>query len=338
MKKIFSLFILISLIPFQYLFCQGEAVISGRVFDGTDKAPLGYATVVLTGKADGKIIEVTITSEDGRFSFKGVPQGESVVTCSFTGYKPKSVDVLVGRLNKIFDLGRIEMVPDVYAIGEVVVSATKDLSKHTAEKTSFDISRNISQAGGSVLDAMKNLPGVTVDQEGKVELRGSDKVTVLIDGKQSSLTGYGNQKGLSTIPVSNVERIEIINNPSSRYDASGMAGIINIIYKKENRYGFAGDAGFTYAMGMLSKRREDVPSILGSYSFNPKYIPSLNLNYRKKWFNLFFQSEILNQMRLPYNEFTTRYYDNGDITLSQVPENRKQTQYKGRDRFVSERQ
>ena len=80
---------------------------------------------------------------------------------------------------------------------------------------------------------MRNLPGITVDQEGKLELRGSDKVTVLIDGKQSSLTGYGNQKGLSTIPASNIDKIEIISNPSAKYDASGMAGIINIIYKKE---------------------------------------------------------------------------------------------------------
>lgn len=325
MKKAYNVLALFFLVL--NLFGQGEAVISGKVVDSSDRSPLEYATVVISGKADGKSIEGTITGADGRFLFKEIPQGEFVVTFSFTGYKPKTTELLVGRLNKIFDLGRIDLEPEIYAIGEVVVSATKNLTTLTPEKKSFDITQNISQAGGSVLDAMKNLPGVTVDQEGKVELRGSDKVTVLIDGRQSSLTGYGNQKGLSTIPVSNIERIEVINNPSAKYDATGMAGIINIIYKKETKTGFSGDIGFSYGLGLLTKRKDDVPSILGSYSFNPKYIPSLSLNYRKKWFNLFFQTEILNQRRLPNNEFTTRYYDDGETTLSQVPENRKQTQY-----------
>ena len=306
---------------------QGDATISGLVLDQTTKSPLAYATITLNYKQDGKLLTGTVTSEDGRFSITGLPQGEFIVTVSFIGYKEYKTEILVGRLNKNFDLGRIEMVPDIAALDEVVVSAAKNLVNITPEKRTFDIAGNISQAGGSVLDVMRNLPGITVDQEGKVELRGSDKVTVLIDGKQSSLTGYGNQKGLNNIPASNIERIEIINNPSAKYDASGLAGIINIIYKKETRKGLTGDIGFTYGLGMLSKRRDDVPSLLGSYSLNPKYIPSLNLNYRKGRVNIFFQSEVLNQQRLPNNEFTTRYYENGDVTLSQVPENRKQTQY-----------
>jgi outer membrane receptor protein involved in Fe transport len=325
MKKLLSLF-LFFIITITVM-SQGDATISGLVLDQTTKSPLAYATITLTYKQDGKLLTGTLTSEDGRFSIKGLPQGEFLITGSFIGYKEYKTEILIGRLNKNFDVGRIELMPDISSLDEVVVSAAKNLVSISPEKRSFDIAGNISQAGGSVIDIMRNLPGITVDQEGKVELRGSDKVTVLIDGKQSSLTGYGNQKGLNNIPASNIEKIEIINNPSARYDAAGMAGIINIIYKKETKEGINGDIGFAWGLGMLTKRREDVPSPLGSYSLNPKYIPSLNMNYRKGKINIFFQSEILNQRRLPNNEFTTRHYENGDITLSQVPENRKQTQY-----------
>jgi outer membrane receptor protein involved in Fe transport len=306
---------------------QGDAVVSGRIFDKVTLEPLSYASVTISRNGDDKIITGAMTDENGRFSISGLPQGEYLISCTFIGYGSKKIPVLIGRLNKSFDLGRIELDPEAASLAEVVVSDKKDLVSAVPDKKSFDIAGNISQSAGSVLDVMRNLPGITVDQEGKVELRGSDKVTVLIDGRQSSLTGYGTQKGLSTIPSSNIDKIEIINNPSAKYDASGMAGIINIIYKKETRSGLNGDAGIAFGIGELSRRKNDLPTHLGSYAFNPKYIPAINLNYRKGKFNLFLQSEILHQKRLPNNEFTSRYYDNGVITLSQVPENRKQTQY-----------
>lgn len=325
MKKIILLFssILIS----QQFFCQGDAVISGRIFDNQTKTPLAFTTVTINYKNDGKLLTGTVSSEDGRFSIPVIPQGEFIVTCTFIGYGQVKSEILIGKLNKSFDLGRIALEPENASLGEIVVSANKNLVSSTFEKKSFDVAGNISQAGGSVLDVMRNLPGINVDQEGKLELRGSDKVTVLIDGKQSSLTGYGNQKGLSNIPASNIDKIEIINNPSAKYDAAGMAGIINIIYRKETKSGLNGDLGFAVGIGALSKRKNDLPTNLGSYSFNPKYIPSLNLNYKTRKANLYLQSEVLHQERLPNNEFTTRYYDNGDITASQVAENRKQTQY-----------
>jgi outer membrane receptor protein involved in Fe transport len=325
MKYLYFTFFILLLFP--EVFSQGDASISGRIFDKSSMAPLPFASVAVTQNSDDRIITGALTDANGRFLLTGLSQGEYFVNCSFIGYGAKKIHVLIGRLNNSFDLGKIELEPEAAALGEVVISDKRDLVSTIADKKSFDIANNISQSGGSVLDVMRNLPGITIDQEGKVELRGSDKVTVLIDGKQSSLTGYGNQKGLSTIPAMNIESIEIINNPSAKYDAVGMAGIINIIYKKETRGGLNGDIGFTFGLGELSRRKPDLPTQLGSYTLNPKYIPSLNLNYRKEKFNIFFQSEVLNQRRLPNNEFTTRIYDNGDITASQVPENRKQTQY-----------
>ncbi|MEL7532395.1 MAG: TonB-dependent receptor [Bacteroidota bacterium] len=144
---------------------------------------------------------------------------------------------------------------------------------------------------------------------------------------QSSLTGFGNQQGLDNLPAANIERIEIINNPSAKYDASGMAGVINIVYKTDKEEGFKGDVGFTYGLGELTERKPDLPTELGRFSVNPKYIPSLSLNYNRKKVRAFLRAEVLNQEKLPNNEFNTRSYDNGDVFVSQVPENRKQTQY-----------
>ena len=106
-----------------------------------------------------------------------------------------------------------------------------------------------------------------------------------------------------------------------------MAGIINIVYKKERISGFNGDVGLTLGLGQLTKRKEDLPTSLGSYSLNPKIIPSLNFNYKTPKINAFLQSEVLIQKKLPNNEFTTRHYDDGTTIYSQIPENRKQIQY-----------
>lgn len=306
---------------------QHLATISGRVSDKESLAPLPYVTIILKTQADGTTITGALTNEDGRFTMVGIPSGNYIVSCSFLGYENKEIELLVGEKNDAYDLGRIELVLSMQQLDEVIVLATREIVSSELDKKVFEMEDNVTQSGGSVLDAMRSMPGVTVDQEGKVLLRGSDRVAILIDGKQSSLTGFGNQKGLDNIPSANIERIEIINNPSSKYDAAGMAGIINIIYKKEKESGFSGRVGLTAGLGQLTKRKDDLPTDLGSFSLNPKVIPSFSLNYRTSKINAFLQAEVLTQRKLPNNEFTTRYYDDGTTIYSQVPENRKQYQY-----------
>ncbi len=309
------------------ILAQDEIIVSGRVLDASDNHGLPYASVSLKVPEEDKLIAGAITEEDGRFVISGIERGTYIVTCSYVGYESVSIDLLIGELNNIYDLGKIELNPVSSELDEVTVSTSRSVTSADLDKKTFRMDDNFAQAGGSVLDAMKIMPGVTVDQEGRVIIRGSDRVAVLIDGKQSSLTGFGNQKGLDNIPVANIESIEIINNPSARYDASGMAGIINLIYKKEMETGFNADLGFTFGMGAMTRRREDLPTQLGSYDWNPKYIPSLNLNYKTSKFNLFLLSELIRQKSLPNNEFTTRVYEDGSGTVSQVPENRTQTRY-----------
>lgn len=308
-------------------FAQNGATVSGRIFDGETNQALPFASVTINSAENNSIISGTISDENGRFVISGIAKGEYVVKCSFVGYQSSEIPLLVGELNTNFDLGKITLSVSTEQLDEVTIQAKREIVSADLDKKIFNVENNIAQSGGSVLDAMKTMPGITVDQGGKVMLRGSDKVSVLIDGKQSSLTGFGNQKGLDNIPAANIESIEIINNPSAKYDASGMAGIINIIYKKEKETGFNGDIGIAHGYGVLSKPKEDLPTNLGSYSFTPKYIPSLNLNYKTEKLNFFLVSEVLFQQKLPNNEFTTRMYDDGRKTISQVPENRKQTHY-----------
>lgn len=306
---------------------QPTATISGQILDGETNEPLPYASLVLREGGDSLMRSGTLSDEAGRFVFSGVSKGNFVVECGFVGYQPARFPVLVGEKNNAYDLGKIRLMPQAATLGEVTVEARRAMVEAGLDKKTFDLSEQPALSGGSVLDALRGLPGIRVDQEGKVELRGSDKVAILMDGKQSSLTGFGNQKGLDNIPAANVERIEIINNPSARYDASGMAGIINIIYKKEKKEGWSGDAGLRLGMGQIGRRKPDLPTDLGSFAFNPKIIPSLSLNRWKGAFRTFFQSESLWQERLPNNEFNTRTYDDGRSFASQVPENRKQVQF-----------
>lgn len=312
------------------LFCpilciaQETIVISGQLLDSESQEPLSFANVALHELEDNTLITGAITNEEGRFEILELPIGKYRLYFSFLGYKTAERTLISGGLNTIFDLGKISLKPSAENLEGVEIVGQQATTNADLNKKSFDLDNNIAQSGGSVLDAMKTLPGVTFDQEGKVVLRGSDKVVVLIDGKQSSLTGFGNQKGLANIPASNIEKIEIINNPSAKYDANGFAGIVNIIYKKEKQTGLNGNIGMSFGLGALGKRKENTPTDLGSFSANPKVIPSLNLNYKKDKVNYFLQTEFILQEALPNNEFTTRNYDDGRNIISQVPENRKQ--------------
>lgn len=335
--KIF-IYLVITLLTGFTLLAQ-EVSISGKIVESNTDNSMPFATVSLTDVSTGTLISGAITNEEGRFEISGSFHGNYTLKVSFIGYENYSEKLLIGELNKNFDLGKIQLKPVASNLDEVTIKAQKSVVSSGMEKKTFSMDDNIAQSGGSVLDAMKLMPGVTVDNEGKVILRGSDKVVVTIDGKQSSLTGFGNQKGLDNIPVANIEKIEIINNPSAKYDARGMAGIINIVYKKEQDKGFNATLGFDYGIGALTKPRPDLPTDLGSYSANPKYIPNLDLNYRNKKINLFLQSEVMFLNKLANNEFTDRYYDDGSITHSQVPENRTQQHYivkGGVDVFLNE--
>lgn len=322
MKKYF-LFIVLSIIVAQTIKAQNnKTTISGIVKDNKNKTPIAFANVSIKKTTDSSFVAGTITNEEGRFSFTDIKSANYFIQFSFAGYVIKSQPLLVGSLSAFLDLGTIELQQEVKQLQDVIVTSKQDDISNKMDKKTYSVAANISQSGGSVLQALKNLPSVTTTQDGKVELRGSDKVAILIDGKQTALTGFGSQTGLDNIPASAIERIEIINNPSAKYDANGNAGIINIIYKKNKQQGFNGKVGFTTGVGALWQKKENLPNIHPQYQVTPKVNPSLSLNYRKNKVNAFLQADWLYTQTLNKNQFVTRTYNDGTIINQQTKRNR----------------
>ncbi|MBD0288080.1 MAG: TonB-dependent receptor, partial [Flavisolibacter sp.] len=323
MKNIKPLLLLFLCLP-AFTYAQVSSVtLSGVIRESKTKNTLAYVNVILRQAKDSSFVAGTVTNDEGLFTISGVTPNEYTLQLSYTGYKAVSKHILVGKLSSFLNIGTIDLETDINQLNEVVITATQqdDVSNKLDKKT-FSISNNITQSGGSVLQAMKNLPGITISQEGKVQLRGSERVAILIDGKQTALSGFGNQAALDNIPASAIERIEIINNPSARYDANGNAGIINIIYKKNRQEGFNGKVGLMTGLGALWEKKESLPGIRPQYNATPKIKPSLSLNYRQNKINLFAQGDWLYNETLNKNDFIDRYYTNGDTIRHQVKRNR----------------
>ncbi len=307
------------------LFAQYSAVnVSGVVKDNQTKAVIPFVNVILKNAQDSTFIAGTISGDDGRFTLAKIKPGKYTLQYSSIGYAPGQQSLFVGNLSEFIDLGSIELQTDTRTLNEVVVTGQADEIREKLDRKTFSVENNISQSGGSILQVMQNLPGVTV-QEGKVMLRGSDKVAVLVDGKQTALTGFGSQTSLDNIPASAIDKIEIINNPSAKYDANGNAGIINIIFKKNKQDGFNGKAGMMAGLGALWMKKANLPNIRPQFQNTPKLNPSLALNYRKKNINTFFQGDVLYTPTLNKNEFVTRTYDTGEVINQQTKRNRRTT-------------
>lgn len=304
------------------LMAQKSSVsVSGFIKDKVSEEALPFVTVALKNPIDSVIITGTISNENGLFTVTGVKPGDYIIEVTYIGFNKYSTSLFVGSNSEFIDLGSITMSESVQQLGEVVITAQQDAVTGAMDKKTYAVEENVSQGGGSILQSMNNLPGVTT-QDGQVQLRGNDQVMVLIDGKQTAITGFGNQNGLDNIPASGVERIEIINNPSAKYDANGNAGIINIIMKKEEQKGFNGKIGLTTGLGALWVRKENLPDIRPQYQATPKINPSLSLNYRKKKINFFLQADNLYTETLNKNEFVTRSYNDGTIINQQLKRNR----------------
>ena len=334
--RIFFCFILL---PAALLAQEASVSVSGTVKDKVSGENLPSVNVVLKKATDSSFVSGTITGDDGLFTLSDVKPGDYLMEGSYIGYAKYAEPLYVGSNAAFIDVGFIKMEEDVQQLNEVVVAAEQDAVAGTLDKKIYAVDDNVSQSGGSVLQSMNNLPGVTT-RDGQVQLRGNDQVMVLIDGKQTAITGFGGQNGLDNIPASAVEKIEIINNPSAKYDANGNAGMINIVLRKEERAGLNGKAGLSTGLGALWIRRTNLPGIRPQYQATPKVNPSLSLNYRKKRVNLFLQADNLYTQTLNKNEFVTRTYEDGTVISQQLKRNRNTnffTSKIGLDWFIDDR-
>ena len=320
--KIKNYFLIGLLLTCQSLLAQETKVnISGKILDKASQEALSYVNVVLKTAKDASFVTGAITDESGLFTLVDVKPGDYELEASFMGLETVRKNIFVGTSSAFLNIGEIDMSSSIQELGAIEVVGQAEAVSNKLDKKTYDLSQNISQSGGSVLQAMSNLPGVSI-QDGKVQIRGNDRVAVLIDGKQTALTGFGNQSGLDNLPSSSVERIEIINNPSAKFDANGNAGIINIILKKESQEGFNGKVGMALGLGANWEKKANLPGIRPQYKNTPKINPSLSLNYRKKDVNFFLSADNLYTQTLNKNEFVTRTYDDGSVIKQQLKRNR----------------
>lgn len=243
-----------------------QAQIKGRVTDAQSGAPLSYATISLFSAADSSLMDGTITDENGVFSMDAKP-GSYFAKAEFLAYEPLFLDKILVK-NAAVDLGNIKLSAASTTLEEVVVQAEKSTMQMSLDKKVFNVGKDLGNAGGNAAELLSNIPSVQVDVEGNVSLRGSGNVRILIDGKPSGLVSLNGAAGLQQLQGSLVERVEIITNPSARYEAEGIGGIINIVLKKEQRNGFNGSV-----------------DVVGGYPAN--YGLALNVNYRHERVNFF---------------------------------------------------
>ena len=322
-KYVLTLVLLFLGAPLVLLAQNSSVTVSGSIADQSSHSAMGYVNVIIKKASDSSFVTGSISDEDGRFKLVLNP-GRFVLQVSFSGYVTRKMPLFVGSLSPFLDLSTIEIQSSNQQLAEITVSAKRDELDTKMDKKSFAVDNNIAQTGGSILQVMQNLPGVTV-QEGKINLRGSSQVAVLVDGKQTALTGFGTQTSLDNIPASAIEKIEIINNPSAKYDANGQAGIINIIFKKSKQEGFNGKASLSSGLGALWIKKANLPTIRDQFTATPKMNPSLSLSYRGKKFSTFFQGDYNYTPTLNKNEFVTRTYDTGEVIRQQTKRNRRTT-------------
>ena len=239
--------------------------LTGIVIDAFSNMPLEYATVVIQSVKNPEILTGGITNADGKFEVlvdSGV-YNFRVEFISFKSYELKNQNFIDNR-----DFGIIKLQEEVEMLGGVEVRADRTTVDIKLDKKVYNVGQDLMIKGGTVSDVLDNVPSVSVDIEGNVSLRGNENVRILIDGRPSGLAALNIAQALKLIPADAIEKVEVITNPSARYDAEGGGGIINIVLKKGKNLGFNG-------------------VVIANTGIPDNHGLSLNLNYKTKKFNIF---------------------------------------------------
>jgi outer membrane receptor protein involved in Fe transport len=279
------LVLLVVLSTFQVYSQENKTVFSGMVLDASDGEPVPYATVVLHSSQTNQFIEGTTTKDDGRFTIVS-DSSRVYLKFSFIGYEPLEIRDFNIESGKV-QLGRIELKQDAELLNEVNIIAEKSSVEFRLDKRVFHVGKDISSTGVGALEVLNNVPSVNVDIEGTISLRGNEGVQILINGKPSVLADE-QSNALGTITADMIESVEVITNPSAKYEAAGTSGIINIILKKEEKKGVNGSVSVNTGWphnhsigGSINYRREKINLFTqfgAGYRSLPRYSTTENHN------------------------------------------------------------
>jgi outer membrane receptor protein involved in Fe transport len=269
--------------------------LSGKLTDNKKNA-LAYATLTLL-RIDSSVVNGGLSDDNGKFELDNIPAGNYLLRINALGLTTKVVgDISISEEKPVKDLGTVSLAISSKTLDEVQINGEKNVMEMQVDKKVFNVDKNITTAGGSATDVLANVPSVSVDPDGGLSLRGKGNVTVLIDGRPATLLGGDVQSALQSLPATSIDNIEIITNPGAKYDAQGVTGIINIITKRDKKFGLNG-------------------SVNAGAGTGGKYNGGLSLNAKNEKWNVFLNSNYRNNRN--YNRTTTER-ENRDIKTSDL--------------------
>jgi outer membrane receptor protein involved in Fe transport len=290
--------------------------ISGLVIDNSTKQPLAYVNIVVKD-ASKTILTGSITDDKGKFSITKLPLGESVVEIQFIGFKTISKSIKLSAKNQTINLGTIPLLEDASLLKEVVVNAETSTIVQKVDRKVINVGKDLTSAGASASELLNNVPSVSVDsQNGNVSLRGNENVRILVDGKPSNIDAA---QLLKQIPSTSIKSIELITNPSAKYNPEGMSGIINIVLHKNANTGFNANINNGVTIGK-----------------NISYNGSFDMNYKVNKLN-FFTNYGYNNRANDSSGFIKRFDNNSEQTFDFYGKNKSHLIKVGVDFYINDK-
>lgn len=270
MKKLFTMLVSTGIAICSYA-QQPSGKITGSIKDGGNQAIIDAASISLLKSLDSSLVKISLTDKQGNFVFENVKPGNYIVMATSTGHaKVYSSPLAISETNSEQSTGILQLQPSAQNLGAVTVVSKRQFIERKIDKTVINPDAMISNAGSSALEMLEKAPGVSVDKDGKISLKGKQGVIVMIDGKPSYMTGTDLVNYLSNMPSGNIDQVELMSNPPAKFDASGNSGVINIKLKKNRQKGFNGSLSTSQAHGKYFRSSN-----------------TLNINYRRGKLNTF---------------------------------------------------
>ncbi len=276
MKKLFSL--LAATAIGMSSFAQSGGKISGSIKDGGNQKVIDAATISLLKSKDSSLVKAAVTDKDGNFIFENLKDGKYLLLATSTGHsKSYSNAIEISPANTSVAAGVLQLVPVDKKLAEVTVTAKKPLIERKIDRTIVNVDASITSTGSTALEVLEKAPGISVDKDGNISLKGKAGVIVYLDGRPSYLSGPDLANMLRNMTATQLEQIEIMTNPPAKYDAAGNAGVINIKTKKNKQFGYNGSITSGYTQGRYARFNEAV-----SFNYRNKKINFFsNFNYNR---------------------------------------------------------
>ncbi|WP_335974346.1 outer membrane beta-barrel family protein [Gaetbulibacter jejuensis] len=297
-------------------YTEKDGTVTGKVLDVNLNQPLPYVNIIIKNAA-GTTITGGITDDQGNFEIKNIPEGKSFLSAQYIGYKTVTKEIIVDKGSYRIDLGNIMLEEDIASLDEVTVVAEVSSIQQKVDRKVITIGKDLTTTGATASEIMNNLPAVSVDsQNGNISLRGNENVRVLVDGKPTNVPAA---QLLKQIPSTSIKSVELITNPSAKYNPEGMSGIINIILHKNTNIGFNGNVNIGFAK-----------------EISPNFNSSIDMNYRNGKLN--FYGNYGNNIGKSTNYGMIERFDNNTEQLFDFGNNNKSHLYKiGVDYYINDR-